>query len=101
MAIIAQRAPADKPGPDIITFLKLPTSLLEIGRQEINENGQDVIILTMEMLNSDYIQPGHIAKIVYGPATFYGMVMSYDVSVTVAKKALSTVTTIEVEVPLA
>lgn len=99
MAIIVQRPPADKPGPDVYTFLKLPTSLLEIGRQEINANGQSVINLTLQTISNDYVEPGSIVKILYRGEELFGMVTAFNSSVTISDKTISIVTTLSVEIP--
>lgn len=99
MAVIVQRLPADKPGPDIYTFLKLPSSLLEIGRQEINKNGQNVVILTLQPISNDFVEPGSILKVLYGGDELFGMVTAFNSSVTVTPKAISTITNITVEIP--
>ncbi|KGO33202.1 hypothetical protein JT06_15820 [Desulfobulbus sp. Tol-SR] len=99
MAVIVQRLPADKPGPDVYTFLKLPESLLEIGRQEINANGQNVVNLSMQLIGNDYIEPGSIIKVLYMGTELFGMVTSFSSVVTVTNKAASINTTMSVEIP--
>ncbi len=96
MGIIAQRPPADKPGPDIVSSVLTDLeSQLERGRQEINYNVPDKLITSGRILEVSYIRPGDMAEIKSGSETIRGKVLSFGISVRGADIAA----TLSLEVP--
>ena len=71
MAVIASRAPGDKPGPDIVdSILSSDLSQRERARQEINFHSTDRVIESGNLIGSSFIRPGSLAQITSSRETF-------------------------------
>ncbi len=97
MAIV-QRAPADKPGEDIVDpILVSDTSQIERGRQEINYNSTDRVLKTGAVVSTDYVESGVIVELQDKSGSIRGMVTGFSVAVSAssAKVTMSTNVTVE------
>ena len=80
MAIV-QRAPADKPGDDIVSpVLVSENAKIFRGTQEINYNSTDRIIKTGKVVAYDFVRPGLLADIIYNSGTVSGKVTDFYLS---------------------
>lgn len=64
MSVIAQRQPADKPGPSIVSsVLTTLESQLYRGATEINYSTPDKILETGLILGLEFVRPGKIGQV--------------------------------------
>ncbi len=95
---IAERPPADKPGPDIVDSVLVSTvAQLERGRQEINYHSTDRVLKVGALINSDHVQPGVLREIQDKSGGVRGKVTKHSVNISVEKEKFSISTNIEVE----
>ena len=93
-----QRAPADKPGEDIVDPILVSTlAQIERGRQEINYNSTDRILKTGVVVETDFIKPGVIIEVQDKSGNTRGMVTGFSLSASAKKSEISISTNIIVE----
>lgn len=81
MSVIAQRQPADRPGPDIVSSaLTTDEAKLERGRAEINYNVPDRVVETGSILELGFVRPGEMAQIQSKGVAKNGVVTSFAIS---------------------
>lgn len=98
MAIV-QRAPADKPGDEIVSsILVSPPSQIHRGRQEINYHSTDRLIKQGAIIDSSFVQPGTVAEISDKVGSKRGMVIGFSVQVQADPRNISKSTNVSVEV---
>jgi len=80
MAIV-QRAPADKPGEDIVSSIFVSENAKVFrGTQEINYNSTDRVIKTCGLVSHEFVRPGLLASISSNSVVANGKVTDFSVS---------------------
>ena len=80
--IIVQRAPADKPGEDIVSSVLVSVAAqVERGRQEINYNSIDRVIKTGAVVASEFITPGAMVSVQNQDGVAIGMLTEFAISI--------------------